>query len=113
MKKPTKNVILGMDHNLDLLKTNTHADTQKFLDINFEGDIYPCIKGPTKITKTSTALIDNIFINKESHKSFDACFLVHNISDHLPCIVNVHDFKNDNNKHLEFESSHIHKWTKC
>ena len=42
-----KEIILGMDHNLDLLKSNTHPDTQKFLDINFNGDIYSCITRPT------------------------------------------------------------------
>ena len=32
-----------MDHNLVLLKINSHVETQKFLDINFEADMYPCI----------------------------------------------------------------------
>ena len=32
-----------MDHNLDLLKINSHVETQNFLDINFNADIYPCI----------------------------------------------------------------------
>ena len=92
-----------MDHNLDLLKTSTHPDTQKFLDINFEGDIYPCITRPMRITKTSATLIDNIFIKKELHKSFDACVVMHDLSDHMPCIVNIHDLKQSNNEPLEFE----------
>ena len=103
-KEQNKNIILRMDHNLDLLKINSHVETQKFLDINFEADMYPCITWPTRITKTSATLIDNIFINKELHNSFDACILVHDLSNHLPCIVNIHDIKNDNNEQLVFES---------
>ena len=93
-----------MDHNLDLLKINSHIETQKFLDINFDADMYPCITRSTRITKTLATLIDNVFINKELHNSFDACILVHELSDHLPCIVNMHDIKNDNNEQLVFES---------
>ena len=31
----SKEIILGMDHNLDLLKTNSDLETQHFIDINF------------------------------------------------------------------------------
>ena len=33
-------IVIGMDHNLDLLKASTHKDTQEFLDLNFEYNIY-------------------------------------------------------------------------
>ena len=39
--------IIGMDHNLDLLKANIHEETQEFLDMNFEKNILPCITRPT------------------------------------------------------------------
>ena len=38
-----KEIILGMDHNLDWLKSNTHIEMQKFIDINFDNYIFPCI----------------------------------------------------------------------
>ena len=38
-----KNIVLGMDHNLDLLKANTHIKTQSFSDLNFNNSIFPCI----------------------------------------------------------------------
>ena len=44
-------IIIGMDHNLDLLKASIHEDTQEFLDINFEKNILPSITRPTRITK--------------------------------------------------------------
>ena len=96
-------LIIGMDHNLDLLKASTHEDTQEFLDINFEHNILPCITRPTQITKSTATLIDNIFISQHLHNSFDSCVLISDISDHMPSIVNIHDQKYDNTKSLEFK----------
>ena len=42
-KEKSKEIIIGMDHNLDLLKSNNHTETQRFMDINFEANILPCI----------------------------------------------------------------------
>ena len=38
-----KEIILGMGHNLNLLKTQIHEDTQEFMDINFDNNLFPCI----------------------------------------------------------------------
>ena len=95
-------IIIGMDHNLDLLKASTHKDTQEFLDLNFEQKILPCITRPTCNTKITATLIDNVFISQYLHNSFDSCVLINDISDHMPSIVNIHDQKYDNIKPLEF-----------
>ena len=95
-------IIIGMDHNLDLLKASTHEDTQEFLDLNFKQNILPCITRPTCITKSTATLIDNIFISQYLHNSFESCVLISDISDHMPSIVNIHDQKYDNIKPLEF-----------
>ena len=39
-KKPY-GIILGMDHNLDLLKSDKHFNTNDFLNINLENDLIP------------------------------------------------------------------------
>ena len=57
-------VIIGIDHNLDFLKSNNHRQTQKFIDINLDQKYLPCIMKPTRITKTTATLIDNIFISQ-------------------------------------------------
>ena len=36
-----KEIILGMDHNLNLLKTQIHKDTQEFMDTNFDNNLFP------------------------------------------------------------------------
>ena len=104
-----KEIILGMDHNLDLLKSNTHGETQSFLDLNFENSIFPCITRPTRITNTSATLIDNIFIRQNLHKSFDACVIIHDISDQLPSLINIHDQMHSNNNTLEFACRSLNK----
>ena len=59
-----KQLILGMDHNLDLLKSNSHSATQKFLDTIINNGLLPTITRPTRITQQSATLIDNIFISE-------------------------------------------------
>ena len=36
-------IILGMDHNLELLKASCHKIIQEFIDINFNSNLLPCI----------------------------------------------------------------------
>ena len=40
-------VILGLDHNLDFLKSNNHKDTQNFIELNLEKNLLLCITRPT------------------------------------------------------------------
>ena len=64
-----------MYHNLDLLKSNSHKDTQKFIDINFDANILPCITRLTRIIKSTATLIDNVFVSQYLHKAFDSAIL--------------------------------------
>ena len=52
-KEKNKEIILGMDHNLDLLKSSSYSETQEFIDTNFDNNILPCITRPTRITKST------------------------------------------------------------
>ena len=42
-----KEMILGMDHNMDLIKSSKHKPTQQFLDGLLDKDIFPTIIRPT------------------------------------------------------------------
>ena len=101
-KEKYKELILGMDHNLDLLKTSTHTEMQHFLDINLNNNIYPCITRPTRITRTTATLIDNVFVSQQLHQSFNSCVIISNISGHMPSLVNTHGQGNNNKEPLEF-----------
>ena len=62
-----QHVIIGLDHNLDLLKSNMHTQTQQFLEATLENNLIPTITKPTRVTHNSATLIDNIFIKSELH----------------------------------------------
>ena len=54
--------IMG-DYNLDLLKHEIHHPTENFLDIMYANYLIHLINRPTRITRESSTLIDNIFSN--------------------------------------------------
>ena len=53
-----KQIIIRMDHNLDLLKYNNHVPMQKFLDLLLNNKLLPTITRPMRITQQSVTLID-------------------------------------------------------
>ena len=82
---------------MDLLKSSVHKQTDFFIDLNLDNNLFPCIMKPTRITKTSATLIDNIFISSCLYNSCSASVLVNDMSDHLPCkvvIKNMYPLKN-------------------
>ena len=100
-------IILGMDHNLDLLKLNTHIHTQCFYEIMLENNLLPTITQPTRITQSSATLIDNIFVSKNLHRFFELAILLEDISDHLPTIVLLKQTKMTTITPLTFESRNL------
>ena len=80
-------LIVGIDHNLDLLKHRTHGPTKKFVELFETFHQLPSITRPTRITKTCATLIDDIFVPTTWTLSFNSYLLVDDMSDHLPVIV--------------------------
>ena len=107
--KHFKEIIVGMDHNLDLLKTNSHSEIQHFININFNNNFFPCITRPTRITKSTATLINNIFISQKLHKTFDSCVIINEISDHMHSMINIHEQGYSNNEALEFKCRSLDK----
>ena len=75
-------VILG-DFNIDLLKIESHQQTDEFLDSMSTHLFQPHILQPTRITYHSATLIDNLFFNSLEHFTISGN-IVFDISDHLP-----------------------------
>ena len=59
------NIIIGIDQNLDYIKLNQHKNTSDFLNTNISLELLPTITKPTRITKNSATLIDNVYISTE------------------------------------------------
>ena len=90
LQQVNSKIIIGIDHNMDLLKTDKHHSTQDLLDSLLERKLSPTILKPTRICHTAATLIDNIFISEELDKGRNCSYImVENISDHLPCILNI------------------------
>ena len=86
-KKADSYIILGLDHNLDLIKSDTHKPTNEFLEMNYAHGLIPSINKPTRITNTSATLIDNIFISQGIESQSKSSIMIDDLSDHLPCIL--------------------------
>ncbi len=51
------------DVNIDLLNADTHGPTNDFINDMYAKSMFPLINKPTRITKYSAILIDNIYTN--------------------------------------------------
>ena len=91
-KDKNKELILGLDHNLDLLKQASHRKTQDFIETTLDNSLLPTITKPTRINKSSATLIDNIIISQKLQAGYSSSILISNLSDHLPCYVEIHEF---------------------
>ena len=108
-ERDEKELILCMDHNLDLLKCHLHEPTRAFLDNLVEKGVFLTITCPTRIMQTSATLIDNTFVSSKLHRSFDSGILLSDISDHLPSLVLLKQTKLLNKEPLEFTSRNLNE----
>ena len=92
-----KEIILGMDHNINFLKHDVHPKTQEFIEINLDMNLLPVITKPTRVSTTSATLIDNIFVSNRLQHCIESGVIITDISDHFPCILTVNDFKQSKN----------------
>ena len=87
----SKKLILGMDHNLDFLKHSIHKRTHDFIELNLDNNLLPSITRPTRITKSSATLIDNIIVSQCLMANSESRIVIDDISIQLPSIVKFND----------------------
>ena len=78
-KEKHKEWIIGLDHNMDFLKSDIYKFLMEFL---IEKELYPVITRPTRITKTSATLIDNIIMSHTLYNKSHSSILMNDLSDH-------------------------------
>ena len=81
-----KSLTLLGDFNIDLLTCDSKASHANFLDILGAHQMLPSITLPTRITDTSSTIIDNIFISPTDSNILSGNLTV-SISDHLPQFI--------------------------
>jgi hypothetical protein len=84
LSSENKTVIHMGDYNLDLLKHDSHIPTNAFLDINLTYSLLPVINKPTRVTRSSATIIDNLFSNIIDDDDSLTCIFPIDISDHFP-----------------------------
>ena len=114
LKRCKLEIVIGMDHNYDLLKSTTNTSTERFLNINMDNDLTPCITKPTRVTRKTATLIDNIIVSNRLSYNYSPYIVYEDISDHFPCIVvlrNVTKSKKDTVKITKrnFTDTSIHE----
>ena len=103
-KLKPKAIIIGLDHNLDFLKSNTHSGTYQFIQHNLDFNMIPTITRPTRITKNSATLIDNILVSQSLCGIYDSGILVDDISDHMPSVCVLRSLKGVGKDPIEITS---------
>ena len=83
--------LIGLDHNMDLLKIDHHEPTSQFVELTLDKGLIPCVTRPTRITHTSATLIDNVFIDAKIHHNSRFSILAIDLSDHLPSLITIPD----------------------
>ena len=109
LSKEKLELILGMDHNLDLLKITQHKPTEEFLECNIDSGMIPQITKPTRITQTSATLIDNVIVSKKLSTHIESRILIENISDHLPSLVSLGNFHHSQKEGVKIYSRDTRK----
>ena len=83
--KQTNKVIYIMgDFNINLLNSEKHVKTSEFLENMYSFSFFPLIHKPTRVTKHTATLIDNIFCKNSIQNNSYNGILYTDISDHFP-----------------------------
>ena len=104
IKTGHKDVIIGLDHNMDFLKSHVHVPTNDFLEEILNAGLLPTISRPTRITKSTATLIDNILIDHKHGEQFDSYVAIDDTSDHLPCLTIVKNVLINKQTKIKIES---------
>ena len=83
INKEGKSCMLMGDFKIDLLKYDSHTETEDFVNTLGSHAFHPQILKPTRITSHSATLIDNIFSNSLEYHVISGN-IVCGITDHLP-----------------------------
>ena len=109
ISKEKNELILGMDHNLDLLKSAEHTMTQNFLNSLLDNDMLPTIMRPTRITHNMATLIDNIFVSSKLYMDFESALILNDMFDHIPVLTLWKQTKFTDKTSLEFKSRNLNE----
>ena len=79
---------VGGDFNINLMNCTRKGNKtiKTYVDMIYSLGCIPLITNPTRITETSSSIIDHLYTNNISHKT-DSFVILHNLTDHLPILA--------------------------
>ena len=99
-----KELIIGLDQNIDYLKINCNKNAYDFFELNLDNQILPTITRPTRVTHASATLIDNINLSLKLSKQYNTGIILTDISDHFPCFLSIQNPKSNNKTNFQIKS---------
>ena len=97
-------IVLGMDYNMDLLKSSQHKPTNLFLETLNELNLLPTITRPSHTTQNTATLINKILVSEALHQQFESTIFTEDISDHQPLVTMLKQSKILDKSPLTFRS---------
>ena len=79
--------------NIDLFQNETNNNIKNYSDMLFSLGCLPLVKFPTRVSNTSSTLINHIYTNNILYKN-TTHILINDLSDHLPVLTLLHTIKN-------------------
>ena len=92
LKTENKATIVAGEFNLNMMKYTQVRGAHQFLETLLSDNFIPQITLPTRVTKNSVTLIDNIFSDNHHHKCISGNTTT-SISDHLPQVLIIGNLK--------------------
>ena len=89
---------------MDFLKSHVHGPTNDFIEEILDVGMLPTITRPTRITKSTATLIDNILIDHKRGEQYESYVIIDDISDHLPCLSIVKNMLINKHTKIKIES---------
>ena len=90
VNKENKKVLLMGDFNIDLLKFESDARINTFIDNMISLGMLPIITKPTRVTKDTATLIDHIYLNT-SNSSVTSGIIITDVADHFGVFTMIED----------------------
>ena len=61
------------------------------IELNLDNQLLPTITKPTRITRSTATLLDNIIIGRTFQTDYEPSIVVNDMSDHFPCLLKINN----------------------
>ncbi|XP_065684224.1 uncharacterized protein LOC136096636 [Hydra vulgaris] len=104
-----KHLYLLGDFNLNLINLNTDNHVKNFINTLSQFSAYPMINKPTRVTRKTSSIIDNIITNNYCNSTINSGIIKTDISDHFPVFLTTNTKCCINKKPITVYIRHVNK----